>query len=73
MPCIRLLGLAPVVLLGSMLTLAACNSNSVSGSSQKATGSATVAQTTGNTSTKSSSSQTLAAAWVAKIKAIPKQ
>ena len=73
MGCIRLLSLAPVVLLGSTLALVACNSNSVSGSTPRATGQATVAQTTANTPTRSSSSQTLAAAWVAKIKALQKQ
>ena len=70
---IPLLGPALVILLGSTLVLAACNSSSVSDSSQKTSGPATVTQTTARTPTKSSSSQTLPAAWVAKIKALQGQ
>jgi predicted small secreted protein len=66
----RLLAPCLVALLASTLALAACNSSSVSGSSQKATGSATVAERTAQGPVKSSPSQTLPEAWVAKIKAV---
>jgi hypothetical protein len=66
----RLLGSGIVMLLGCTLALAACNSNSVSGTSQKASGSATVTQAPAQASGQSAQSRTLVEAWVAKIKTL---